>query len=170
MISRMKIIPGCVRATGHDSPIGLLGEGAQCSPRMHRCSRWSWTCHDKSAHLGGRRPLRPLAARFSAGISPVSQHEPWGVQIGGVHTPTDYHDCDRRLEEISVDHHERVGEFKRRHGGLIDSASRNERVESGCGGWSEIYAADGYVLRVEWSRSEMRGAMRVFEFRPPQSG
>lgn len=99
----------------------------------------------------------------------MSQREPWGVQIGGVHTPTDYHDCDRRREEISVDHLERIGEFKKRHGGLIDSASRNGRFESGCGGWSEIYAADGYVLRVEWSQSEMRGAMRVFEFRPPQS-
>jgi hypothetical protein len=25
------------------------------------------------------------------------------------------------------------------------------------------------VLRVEWSRFEMRGAMRVLEFRPPES-
>jgi hypothetical protein len=99
----------------------------------------------------------------------MSQHEPWGVQIGGVHAPTDYEGPDRRLEEISVDHQERVGEFKRRHGGLIDNASRNVRFEFGCGGWSEIHAADGYVLRVEWSRSEMRGAMRVFEFRPPGS-
>ena len=99
----------------------------------------------------------------------MSQQDPWGVQIGGVHAPTDYHGCGLRPEEVSVDHHERVGEFKRRHGGLIDSASLNERFESGCGGWSEIYAADGYVLRVEWSRSEMRGAMRVFEFRPPEA-
>jgi hypothetical protein len=99
----------------------------------------------------------------------VSQRAPWGVQIAGLHTPTEYEDGDRRREEISVDDLERIGEFKKRHGGLIDSASRNGRFESGCGGWSEIYAADGYVLRVEWSQSEMRGAMRVFEFRAPQS-
>jgi hypothetical protein len=53
---------------------------------------------------------------------------------------------------------------------LIDSASRKVRFESGCRGWAEIYAVDGYVLRVEWSRFEMRGAMRVFEFRPPKWG
>ena len=99
----------------------------------------------------------------------MSQHDTWGIQIGGVHAPTDYHDCDFRPEQISIDHHDRVGEFKRRHGGLIDGASRNESFESGCGGWSEIYAVDGYALRIEWSRFEMRGAMRVIEFRPPES-
>ena len=99
----------------------------------------------------------------------MSQHDTWGIQIGGVQTPTYYHDCDLRIEEISIDHHDRVGDFERRHGGLIDGASRNESRESGCRGWSEIYAVDGYVLRVEWSRFEMRGAMRVLEFRPPES-
>jgi hypothetical protein len=99
----------------------------------------------------------------------VSQHDTWGIQIGGVQTPTDYHDCDLRKEEISIDHDDRVGDFKRRHGGLIDGTNRNEGLESGCRGWSEIYAVDGYVLRVEWSRFEMRGAMRVLEFRPPES-
>jgi len=99
----------------------------------------------------------------------MSQHDTWGIQIGGVQSPTDYHHCDLRKKEISIDHHDRIGEFKRRHGGLIDGASRSKSFESGCGGWSEIYAVDGYVLRVEWSRFEMRGAMRVFEFRPPES-
>jgi hypothetical protein len=100
----------------------------------------------------------------------VGHSDPWGIQIGGVHTPTDYHECDLRHEEISIDHHDRIGEFTRRHGGLIDGASRNESFESGCRGWSEIYAVDGYVLRVEWSQFEMRRAMRVFEFRPPWLG
>jgi len=99
----------------------------------------------------------------------VSQQDAWGTQIGGVQTPTNYHDCDLRKTAISIDHDDRVEDFKRRHGGLIDGVNRHESFESGCRGWSEIYAADGYVLRVEWSRFEMRGAMRVFEFRPPES-
>jgi hypothetical protein len=68
----------------------------------------------------------------------VSQLDTWGIQIGGVQTPTDYHDCVFRQEEISIDHHDRVVDFTRRHGSLIDGASRYESFESGCGGWSEI--------------------------------
>ncbi len=99
----------------------------------------------------------------------MSQHDPWGIQVGGIHAPENYDAC-ALFEEISIDHQDRVADFKSRHGGSIDSASRSERSESGCRGWSEIYAVDGYVLRVEWSRFEMRAAMRIVEFRPPESG
>ncbi len=94
----------------------------------------------------------------------MSQHDPWGIQVGGIHAPENYDECDL-LEEISLDHRDRVAEFKSRHGGSIESAGRSERSESGCRGWSEIYAVDGYVLRVEWSKFEMRAAMRILEFR-----
>ena len=95
-------------------------------------------------------------------------HDPWGIQVGGIHAPEDYNACDL-LEEISLDHRDRVADFKSRHGGSIESAGLIERSESGCRGWSEIYAVDGYVLRVEWSKFEMRASMRILEFRPPES-
>jgi hypothetical protein len=99
----------------------------------------------------------------------MSEHDPWGIQVGGIHTPGNY-DARDLLEEISLDHRDRIAEFKLRHGGSIEGAGRSELFESGCRGWSEIYAVDGYVLRVEWSRFEMRGAMRILEFRPPEAG
>jgi hypothetical protein len=33
-------------------------------------------------------------------------------------------------------------------------------------GWLEIYAADGCVLRIEWSRSELRSTMNISEVSP----
>ncbi len=100
----------------------------------------------------------------------MNQRDPWGTQIGGIHAPDDSDDSDLDPLEwsggFSLDHGDRVAEFMRRHGGPTDIASRNARMESGCQGWSEIYAADGYVLRVEWSRFELRRTMRVFELRP----
>jgi hypothetical protein len=64
----------------------------------------------------------------------VSQYDTRRILIGGVQSPTDRQNCDFRKEDISIDQHDRVGEFKRRHGGLIDGARRNERFEFGCGG------------------------------------
>ena len=100
----------------------------------------------------------------------MSLHDPWGIQIGGIHTPD--LNTESRLgslewpEKISLDHRDRVAEFLMRHGGSTDMVNRNEQFESGCSGWSETYAADGYVLRVEWSRFELRGTMRAFELPP----
>jgi hypothetical protein len=94
-------------------------------------------------------------------------HDPWGIQVGGIHAPEDYNACDL-LEEISLDHRDRVAEFESSHGGSIENAGRSEQSESGCRGWSEICAVDGYVLRVEWSKFEMRAAMRIV-VRPPES-
>jgi len=54
----------------------------------------------------------------------------------------------------------------KRHGGPAPTASRQERIDAGYRGWSEIYAADGYVLRMEWSRSELRRTMNVSELPP----
>lgn len=56
----------------------------------------------------------------------------------------------------------------KRHGGPAASAIRQERIDGGYRGWSEIQAADGYVLRTEWSRFELRRTMNVSEL-PPSS-
>jgi hypothetical protein len=97
----------------------------------------------------------------------MNERGPWGVQIGGIHAPEESAGADLGPldwpEAISLDHRLRVAEFIMRHGGPTDSGGRNELMELGCRGWSEIYAADGYVLRVEWSRFELRTTMRVFE-------
>jgi hypothetical protein len=62
-----------------------------------------------------------------------------------------------------------VAEFLMRHGASMDMANGNGHFESGCSGWSETYAADGYVLRVEWSRFELRGTTRSFELPPTKA-
>lgn len=64
----------------------------------------------------------------------------------------------------SPDGEERVRDFLTRHGGpggppsagLIDPTQ----------GWSEIYAADGYALRCDWSRTGSREAMNFTELPP----
>jgi hypothetical protein len=41
-----------------------------------------------------------------------------------------------------------------------------EPPAAGLSGWSEIVAADGYVLRCEWSKSGGRLELQYFEKRP----
>jgi hypothetical protein len=92
----------------------------------------------------------------------------WGSQIGGIQAPpTEVHAVDADMPPLlSADHQDRIEDFMKRHGGPAPAASRQERIEAGYRGWSEIYAADGYVLRTEWSRSELRGTMNVSELPP----
>jgi len=94
----------------------------------------------------------------------------WGSQIGGIQAvPTEVDPIgavDVSPERLSVDHQDRIEDFMKRHGGSASAASRQERIDAGYRGWSEIYAADGYVLRTEWSRSELRGTMNVSEIPP----
>jgi hypothetical protein len=94
----------------------------------------------------------------------------WGSQIGGIQAlPTETHPVgavDKSPERLSADHRDRIEDFMKRHGGPAPIASRQERIDAGYRGWSEMYAADGYVLRTEWSRSELRGTMNVSELPP----
>jgi hypothetical protein len=92
----------------------------------------------------------------------------WGSQIGGIQAPpTEVHAVGADMSPLlSADHQDRIEDFMKRHGGPAPAASRQERIEAGYRGWSEIYAADGYVLRMEWSRSELRGTMNVSELPP----
>src|SRR6267142_1499275 len=94
----------------------------------------------------------------------------WGTQIGGIQALSTGVDSvgavDESPERLSADHEDRIEDFMKRHGGPAPAANRQERIDAGYRGWSEIYAADGYVLRTEWSRSELRGTMNVSEIPP----
>jgi hypothetical protein len=90
----------------------------------------------------------------------------WGMQIGGIQATDDITWTEFRLDACYLDHGDRVEEFGRRHGGLAPDATRTEQVDDGYQGWFEVRAMDGYVLRLEWSRTELRNTLYVFERAP----
>jgi hypothetical protein len=97
----------------------------------------------------------------------------WGSQIGGIQAlPAEVHAVGAvgASLEHSADHQDRIADFLKRHGGPAASAIRQERIDAGYRGWSEIYAADGYILRTEWSRFELRSTMNVSELPPTTVG
>ena len=50
------------------------------------------------------------------------------------------------------------------------AAARREEVDaSGFAGWYEVYAADGYRLRCDWSRMGSREELRFAEIGPQQT-
>ncbi len=70
------------------------------------------------------------------------------------------------LQEVTfrLMHRHRSAEFLAHHGG---EAARPPRHGDGArGGWSEVYAADGYTLRCEWSRMGSREEVRFTEIAP----
>jgi len=75
----------------------------------------------------------------------------------------------RGTEDASPDSEDRIQDFFARHGGAGTAPSRRDRDASGMGGWSEVYAADGYVLRCDWSRMGSREEMKFSEI-PPGAG
>ncbi|MDP8985513.1 MAG: hypothetical protein M3N97_10815 [Pseudomonadota bacterium] len=66
----------------------------------------------------------------------------------------------------SPDGEERVGDFLARHGG--PGAPPAAGLINPAQGWSEVYAADGYALRCDWSRTGSREEMNFTEL-PPAS-
>jgi hypothetical protein len=52
---------------------------------------------------------------------------------------------------MTVDGKERVTEFLARHGGRGAESEREGDGGDPGEGWSEVYAADGHVLRCDWS-------------------
>jgi hypothetical protein len=69
----------------------------------------------------------------------------------------------------SPDSSDRVEDFLARHGGPAARKGHAGDIVAGISGWSEMYAADGYALRCEWSRVGGRQEMRFTE-RPPKAG
>jgi hypothetical protein len=66
----------------------------------------------------------------------------------------------------SSDGGERVTQFLSHHGGPATIGEREGESEHGTRGWSEVYAADGYALRCEWSRIGEKIEMRFTEIPP----
>jgi hypothetical protein len=68
--------------------------------------------------------------------------------------------------DVSPDHAERIQDFLSRHGGQGARAARSEETAPEVQGWSEVYAADGYALRCEWSRFGTHEDMKYSEIPP----
>jgi hypothetical protein len=71
-------------------------------------------------------------------------------------------------DDASPDSDDRRRDFFARHGGAGSEANRRETDEAGVRGWSEVYAADGYTLRCDWSRTGTRKELAYSEI-PPRS-
>ncbi len=69
----------------------------------------------------------------------------------------------------SSDSSDRIQEFLARHGGPAARKGDAGDVVAGISGWSEVYAADGYVLRCDWSRMGERQEMQFSEHPPRRS-
>jgi hypothetical protein len=72
--------------------------------------------------------------------------------------------------DSSPDSRDRIEEFLARHGGAGKLPSRGAKNPLGEEGWSEVYAADGYTLRCEWSRMGSHEEMRFSELAPRAGG
>jgi len=71
--------------------------------------------------------------------------------------------------DISSDGRDRIREFLARHGGQAARKANAGDTVAGLNGWSEVYAADGYALRCDWSRMGSRQEMKFSEIPPPHS-
>ncbi|MDB6084888.1 MAG: hypothetical protein JWN43_2769 [Gammaproteobacteria bacterium] len=65
----------------------------------------------------------------------------------------------------SPDGEDRIRDFLSRHGGPGPSPPREQKIDS-VRGWSEVYAADGYTLRCDWTRLGTREEMAFSELPP----
>jgi hypothetical protein len=66
----------------------------------------------------------------------------------------------------SPDSSDRIEDFWNRHGGPGAKETRKGHTLPGISGWTEVSAADGYILRCDWSRSGGRHEMQFIE-KPP---
>jgi hypothetical protein len=67
--------------------------------------------------------------------------------------------------DVSPDSQDRISDFLERHGGP-GAPRRAEKAASGTGGWYEVYAADGYRLRCDWSSMGTYQELRFTELAP----
>lgn len=58
----------------------------------------------------------------------------------------------KQMKKMSPDGDDRIEDFLNRHGGPGPRGPREGERAGGLEGWSEIYAADGYTLRCDWSQ------------------
>jgi hypothetical protein len=67
---------------------------------------------------------------------------------------------------MTIDGEARIDDFFSRHGGPGQMGEREGDEDAHTRGWSEIYAADGYRLRCEWSRCASETRMSFSEISP----
>jgi hypothetical protein len=70
------------------------------------------------------------------------------------------------MKKMSPDDDERIEDFRKRHGGPGQRTPREGEGSGGLEGWSEVYAADGYTLRCDWSQMGSRLELKYAE-KPP---
>ncbi len=70
------------------------------------------------------------------------------------------------MRKMSPDDDDRIEDFLNRHGGPGPRGPRQGERAGGSEGWSEIYAADGYTLRCDWSQMGSRLELKYSE-KPP---
>jgi hypothetical protein len=73
---------------------------------------------------------------------------------------------DAAMAPGSLDDETRIRDFFLRHGGAGGRPLRRGESEEGLMGWSELAAADGHILRCDWSRQGSRTEMRYREIAP----
>jgi hypothetical protein len=71
--------------------------------------------------------------------------------------------------DISPDSNDRIREFLARHGGPAARKASTGTTVVGLSGWSEVYAADGYTLRCDWSRMGSLQEMKFTENPPSRA-
>jgi hypothetical protein len=79
-------------------------------------------------------------------------------------------DAQNAIAENSPDNGDRIRDFYARHGGPAARQGSAAETVPGVSGWSEVYAADGYTLRCDWSRSGSLHRMQFNENPPGWSG
>ena len=72
--------------------------------------------------------------------------------------------------EESSDSRDRIRYFLARHGGAAVRKGAAGDTVAGISGWSEVYAADGYTLRCDWTRMGGRQEMQFTENPPGTCG
>src|ERR1700683_4137838 len=72
------------------------------------------------------------------------------------------------LGDVTPDSQDRIEDFLSRHGGP-GADLRQAADAAGTAGWYEVYAADGYRLRCDWSRMGGREEMQFSEIGPQKT-
>jgi len=70
----------------------------------------------------------------------------------------------------SPDSSDRIEDFLARHGGPAARRGDAGDTVAGISGWSEVYAADGSILRCDWSRFGGKQEMKFTEKRSSAPG
>ncbi len=71
---------------------------------------------------------------------------------------------------LMIDGEERVRSFLAEHGGAAPQREREGEFDNGLSGWSEVYAADGHILRCDWRFDGTTTHMRFSEMAPGRDG